>query len=126
MNQGAGTVRAVVETILKYCLPRNLSEYSLTGKSLQEKLEIRNGQAQSRVVMAESGSTKHGVPGELISGLATFFKLFLTEAGVSTSGSPNLSSYTRKLISKTCSRSQEKKNHEGKTSVHKGKKSKIT
>ena len=34
-------MRAVVETILKYCLPRNLSEYSLTGKSLQEKLEIR-------------------------------------------------------------------------------------
>ena len=76
--------------------------------------------------MSESGSTKHGVPAELISGLVTFLKLFLTEAGVSTSGSPNLASYARKLISKTCSRSQEKKNHEVKTSSHKGKKLKTT
>ena len=72
--------------------------------------------------MSESGSTKHGVPAELISGLVTFLKLFLTEAGVASSGCPNLASYARKLISKTCSRSQEKKNHEVKSSQQKMKK----
>ena len=40
-NQGTGTVRGVVETILKFVLPSELALYSLTGKSLQEKLEVR-------------------------------------------------------------------------------------
>ena len=43
-NQGTGTVRGVVEAILKYTLPSDLAHYSLTGKSLQERREIRNGQ----------------------------------------------------------------------------------
>ena len=111
-NQGTGTVRAVVETILKFCLPRNLSQYSLTGKSLQEKLEIRNGQAQSRVIMSESGSTKLCIPPQLITGLANFLKVSLTPEGLASSGCSSVSSYTRKLISKSCSRSQEKKNLE--------------
>ena len=34
-NQGVGTVRAVVETILRFVLPAELAQYSLTGKSLQ-------------------------------------------------------------------------------------------
>ena len=111
-NCGAGTVRAVVETMLKYCLPRDLSEYSLTGKSLQERLEVRNGQAQSRVIMAEQGSSKHGVPGDLLLGLVTFLEQYLTEAGRRSAGGAGLASYTRKLVSKTCSRSQERKNQE--------------
>ena len=110
-NQGSGTVRAVVETILKFCLPRDLSEYSLTGKSLQEKLEVRNGQAQSRVVMAERGTSKQGVPVGLLNGIAAIFENQLTEAGRRSAGT-NLATYTRKLVSKTCSRSQEKKNQE--------------
>ena len=110
-NQGSGTVRAVVETILKFCLPRDLSEYSLTGKSLQEKLEVRNGQAQSRVVMAERGTSKQGVPSGLLAGMVGMFEAQLTEAGRRGAGG-NLGSYTRKLVSKTCSRSQEKKNQE--------------
>ena len=111
-NQGTGTVRAVVETVLKFCLPRSLSQYSLTGKSLQEKLEIRNGQAQSRVIMSESGSTKLCIPPQLITGLANFLKVSLTPEGLAASGCSSLSSYTRKLISKSCSRSQEKRNLE--------------
>ena len=111
-NQGTGTVRAVVETILKFCLPRNLSHYSLTGKSLQEKMEIRNGQTQSRVVMSESGSSKLCIPPQLITGLANFLKLSLTPEGLAASGSSSVSSFTRKLISKSCSRSQEKRNLE--------------
>ena len=55
-----------METILKYCLPMDLSQYSLTGKSLQERMEVRNGQTQSRVVMAESGSSKLCIPPQLI------------------------------------------------------------
>ena len=111
-NQGTGTVRAVVETILKFCLPRPLSHYSLTGKSLQEKMEVRNGQTQSRVVMSESGSSKLCIPPQLITGLATFLKLSLTPEGLAASGSSSVSSFTRKLISKSCSRSQEKRNLE--------------
>ena len=111
-NQGTGTVRAVVETILKFCLPRSLSHYSLTGKSLQEKMEVRNGQTQSRVVMSESGSSKLCIPPQLITGLATFLKLSLTPEGLAASGSSSVSSFTRKLISKSCSRSQEKRNLE--------------
>ena len=117
-NQGSGTVRAVVETILKFCLPRDLSEYSLTGKSLQEKLEVRNGQAQSRVVMAERGTSKQGVPSGLLAGMVGMFEAQLTEAGRRGAGG-NLASYTRKLVSKTCSRSQEKKNQEVRTAASK-------
>ena len=117
-NQGSGTVRAVVETILKFCLPRDLSEYSLTGKSLQEKLEVRNGQAQSRVVMAERGTSKQGVPTGLLAGMVGMFEVQLTEAGRRGAGG-NLGSYTRKLVSKTCSRSQEKKNQEVRTAASK-------
>lgn len=115
-NQGAGTVRAVVETLLKYCLPRDLAEYSLTGKSLQEKLEVRNGQAQSRVVMAERGSSKQGVPPGLLAGLVSLLEALLTEAGRRAAG-PSLATYTRKLVSKTCSRSQERKNQEMRTAT---------
>ena len=96
---------------MKFCLPRDLSEYSLTGKSLQEKLEVRNGQAQSRVVMAERGTSKQGVPVGLLNGIAAIFENQLTEAGRRSAGT-NLATYTRKLVSKTCSRSQEKKNQE--------------
>ena len=117
-NQGSGTVRAVVETILKFCLPRDLSEYSLTGKSLQEKLEVRNGQAQSRVVMAERGTSKQGVPGGLLNGMVGMFEAQLTEAGRRAAGG-NLATYTRKLVSKTCSRSQEKKNQEVRSAASK-------
>jgi hypothetical protein len=111
-NQGAGTVRAVVETVLKFCLPRDLAEYSLTGKSLQEKMEIRNGQAQSRVVMAERGTSKHGVPAELLVGIVRLLELWLTEAGRRSAGPGSLASSARKLVSKTCSRSQERRNQE--------------
>ena len=34
-------MRGVVETILKFVLPSDLAVYSLTGKSLQERLEVR-------------------------------------------------------------------------------------
>ena len=103
-NQGTGTVRAVVETILKYCLPTDLSQYSLTGKSLQEKKEIRNGMAQSRVIMSESGSSKLSIPPQLISGISNFLKIYLTPEGMAASGCTSVASYTRKLISKSCSR----------------------
>ena len=135
-----------METILKYCLPMDLSQYSLTGKSLQERMEVRNGQTQSRVVMAESGSSKLCIPPQLIgkniinyncllvplycskstlffemltfllssAGIAHFLKLYLTADGLAASGGSSLSSYTRKLISKSRSRSQEKRNLETK------------
>ena len=47
------------------------------------------------------------------SGLAAFLKLHLTPVGLAGAGS-SLASYTRKLISKSCSRSQEKRNLENK------------
>ena len=130
-NQGTGTVRGVVETILKFVLPSDLAVYSLTGKSLQERFEVRNGQTQARVIMSESGSSKLCIPPQLVQGektfiilkqlfktvfflgLATFLKLHLTPAGLAGAGS-SLASYTRKLISKSCSRSQEKRNLENK------------
>ena len=40
-SQGSVTLRSVVEIILRSSLKRDLSEYSLTGRSLAEKLEIR-------------------------------------------------------------------------------------
>ena len=110
-------------------LSTNFAEVSF--KSLQERFEVRNGQTQARVIMSESGSSKLCIPPQLVQGektfiilkqlfktvfflgLATFLKLHLTPAGLAGAGS-SLASYTRKLISKSCSRSQEKRNLENK------------
>ena len=96
--------------------------------------QVRNGQTQARVIMSESGSSKLCVPPQLVqgetnyfahlyipsrlhilllSGVAAFLKLHLTPAGLAGAGS-SITSYTRKLISKSCSRSQEKRNLENK------------
>ena len=75
-NQGTGTVRGVVETILKFVLPSDLAVYSLTGKSLQERFEVRNGQTQARVIMSESGSSKLCIPPQLVQGERKTYIIF--------------------------------------------------
>ena len=40
-NSGYGTVRGVVETVMRACLPLPLADYSLTGRALLHKLEYR-------------------------------------------------------------------------------------
>ena len=88
-------------------------------------MEVRNGQTQSRVVMAESGSSKLCIPPQLIgkcrlqfhqedpsltpiffvsAGISNFLKHYLTQDGLMSSGCNSIASYTRKLISKSCSR----------------------
>jgi len=111
-SQGTVTLRSVVEVILKSTLDQDLAQYSLTGRSLSEKLEIRNGQQTTRVVMSESGTSKLSIPATLIAAITTFLSETLVDPEAAIAPTKNMSSWVRKMVSKTCSRCQEKRNHE--------------
>ena len=106
-NNGFQNIRHVVETILTTCLEQPLTSYSLTGRALQQLTEVRNGLSTHRAVMSDVGSSKLSIPEQLISGIADFLSTWLVDPESLSKGKVMIN-YVRALISKTCSRNQEK------------------
>ena len=106
-NSGFQNIRHVIETILTTCLEQPLTSYSLTGRALQQLTEVRNGLPTQRAVMSDVGTSKLSIPEQLISGIADFLSTWLVEPESFSKGKAMIN-YVRALISKTCSRNQEK------------------